>query len=219
MCYNDRIKMRSEADDMALTMVHLLVADLWAQGHPEYRVSPEFYLGAVSPDAVHIRDHNDKSHKDEIHLYNWRRLHREPLLDYWHKRSAPFDIGYGVHVLTDCQWVSRYVQRLPGIMLPTGLLNIDIYYNDTFVTDFALYNSRPRLREVLSMLEDAQAPWDHPLLTHYEFDEWRKAMLAAYRGKCPKSVPVKFIDEAYVADFAADSIPLIEEMYKEAFPD
>ena len=39
---------------MALLMVHLLVADLWAQGHPEYLDSPEYYLGAISPDAIHI---------------------------------------------------------------------------------------------------------------------------------------------------------------------
>ena len=29
---------------MALTMVHLLVADLWARRHPEYLDSPEYYL-------------------------------------------------------------------------------------------------------------------------------------------------------------------------------
>ena len=203
---------------MALTMVHLLVADLWAQGHPEFLDSPEFYLGAISPDAIHIRDHDDKSRKDQFHLYNWRSLHREPILDYWRDHRAPFDVGYGVHVLTDCQWVPRYIQRLPGILLPNGLLNTDIYYVDTFVTDFAFYHSTPRLEEILKMLEVAKAPADHPLLTEYEFDEWRKAMLVAYRGECPKKGQVTFIDGAYIKEFVEDSIPLIDELYKEAFP-
>ena len=57
---------------MALQMVHLLTARLWALAHAEYRDCPEFYLGAISPDAIHIRDGNDKSHKNEIHLNNWR---------------------------------------------------------------------------------------------------------------------------------------------------
>ena len=103
---------------MALTMVHLLAADLWARRHAEYLGCPEFYLGAISPDAIHIRYHGDKARKDEFHLYNWRSLHREPLLEYWRERRGPFDIGYGVHVLTDCQWVQSYIRAFPAIIRP-----------------------------------------------------------------------------------------------------
>lgn len=198
---------------MALTMVHLLVADLWAQGHPEYLDCPEYYFGAIAPDAIHIRDHNDKSHKDEIHLFNWRSLHREPIEAYWKAHHTPFDIGYGVHVLTDCQWVPRYVDRFPVIMKPNGRLDVDIYYNDTFVTDFRLYDRLPRLHALLGMIETAHAPEDHPLLTQYEFTEWRKMTLNAYRGQCPASKPVRFIDMPFVESFVEDSIPLIEEIY------
>ena len=203
---------------MALMMVHLLAADLWAQGHAEYRDSAEYFLGAVSPDAIHVRDHDDKSHKDEIHLYNWRSLHREPVETYWKAHHTAFDIGYGVHVLTDCQWVQRYIARLPGLLQPDGKPKIDIYYNDTFVTDFLLYDKYPRLREILDMLEVAEAPSDHPLLTHYEFDEWRKLMVKAYREECPKHDPVRFIDVPYVEAFVASAIPLIDEIYGEVFP-
>lgn len=202
---------------MALTMVHLLVADLWAQGRPEYLRSPEYYLGAVSPDAIHIRYHDDKSRKDEFHLYNWQSFHREPVLAYWRQRRAPFDIGYGVHVLTDCQWVPWYRDTFPGIFLPNGRLNIDVYYNDTFITDFALYHGMPRLREILDMLETAQIPDDHPLLTRHEFDAWRQIILDGYHGECPRHDPVQFVTEEYVRDFADDSIPLIEDVYREAF--
>lgn len=201
---------------MALTMVHLLVADLWAQGHPEYRNCPEYYLGAVSPDAMHIRFHGDKSRKDEFHLYNWQSLHREPVVAYWRERRAPFDIGYGVHVLTDCQWVPRYRDSFPGILLPDGRLDIDVYYNDTFVTDFALLRENARLGEILDMLEIARAPDDHPLLTRQEFEAWRATILDAYRGECPKHDPVKFLTGDYVRDFAAGSLALIDDIYGEA---
>ena len=143
---------------MALTMLHLLVADLWAQGHPEYLESPEFYYGAISPDAVHIRDGGDKSHKNEIHLNNWISPHPDDVISYWMARSAPFDIGYGVHVLTDGQWVPRYKEKLPGILRPDGLLNTDIYYNDTFVTDFRLLRAQPRLQRLLDMVAAAETP-------------------------------------------------------------
>ena len=202
---------------MALTMVHLLAADLWARRHAEYLDCPEFYLGAISPDAIHIRYHGDKSRKDEFHLYNWRSLHREPLLDYWRERRGPFDIGYGVHVLTDCQWVQSYIRAFPAIIRPDGRLNVDVYYNDTFVTDFRLYNSQPRLQALMALLMEAEAPADHPLLTRDEFTQWRQLMADAYRAPCPKNDPVRFIDRPYVESFARRCQPLIDELYEEAF--
>ena len=201
---------------MALTMVHLLVADLWAKGHPEYLDCPGYYYGAVSPDAIHVRDGNDKSHKNEIHLNNWRALNRQDVIDYWHAHRTPFDVGYGVHVLTDAQWVPRYIKRLPGL-LPGGVLDIPRYYNDTFVTDFALLRDIPRLGEILDMMEGADTPADHPLLTAHEFSAWRDIILKAYRGECPRKDPVRFIDVPYVRAFAEDSIALIDEVYAAAF--
>lgn len=202
---------------MALSMVHLLVADRWARDYPQYADDPEFFLGAVSPDAIHIRDHGDKSHKDEIHLFNWRVLHREPLEAYWREHRAPFDVGYGVHVLTDCQWVARYVRLLPQIMRPDGLLNTEIYYNDTFVTDFELYRSTPRLREIMALIARAEAPEDHPLLTRYEFTEWRRKIMTDYEQPCPAAGPVKLIDRAFVEAFVEDAVGLIAEIYDEVF--
>ena len=198
---------------MALVMVHLLVADRWTAAHPEYRESPEFYYGAISPDAIHIRDGGDKSRKDEFHLHNWRSPHPDEVIDYWRGRFSPFDVGYGVHVLTDCQWVQRYTRCLPGIFRPDGRLDVDTYYNDTFVTDFRLHDEIPRLEAILKMIGDARTPKDHPLLTEYEFDQWRKRMLEAYRGECPKHDPPRFINVEYVRAFVEDAIALIDEVF------
>ena len=204
---------------MALTMVHLLVADRWAAGRPEYRENPEYYYGAISPDAIHIRDGNDKSHKNEIHLNNWRSLNRQDVIDYWHAHRTPFDVGYGVHVLTDAQWVPRYIKRLPGL-LPGGVLDIPRYYNDTFVTDFELYRKSPRLRQMIDMIETAAVPGDHPLLTGDEFDQWRRMIVKAYRGPCPKDGPAIYIDEAYVMSFVDECVAMIDEIYgRSGLPD
>ena len=198
---------------MALTMVHLLAADRWAEGHPEYRESPAFYYGVISPDAIHIRYGGDKSRKDELHLHNWRKPHPDEVLAYWRENGDPFDIGYGVHVLTDGQWVQRYLRMLPGLMLPTGRLNVDVYYNDTFVTDFLLYRHSKRLEELLQMIGRAPTPESHPCLTADEFEKWRERILASYRGECPYHGEPRFIDEEYVHGFVEDCIPLIEETF------
>lgn len=198
---------------MALTMVHLLAADRWARGHEEYLQDPGFFYGAISPDAIHVRDGNDKSHKNEIHLMNWNSPHPEEVLAYWERHAAPFDIGYGVHVLTDGQWVPRFKARLPGMMRPDGKLNTDIYYNDTFVTDFRLYHANPRLGEVLRLIEIADTPDDHPLLTAYELSRWRTMILDTYRGECPAHEHVRFVDEEYVMSFVDDCIGLIDDVF------
>lgn len=199
-------------DFMALQMVHLLVARQWAQAHDAYKDCPEFYLGAISPDAIHIRDGNDKSRKDEFHLYNWREPHVENVLEYWREHHSPFDIGYGVHVLTDAQWVPRFRQRLPQLMNAEGRLDTSTYYNDTYVTDFELYRECGGC-ELFDRIERACAPENHPLLTQAEFDAWRQDMLNMYRGKCPKNDPVKYITRAYVEAFVEDAQEMLREVY------
>ena len=112
---------------MALPMVHLLMAWKWAQDKPELRENPDYYLGTISPDAIHVRDHDDKSHKNEVHLNNWRRPDPDAVLRYWVEHHTPFDIGYGVHVLLDGQWATEFRARFPQMLLPNGKPNPDIY--------------------------------------------------------------------------------------------
>ena len=201
---------------MALTMVHLLAARLWAARRPQYLNDPEYYLGAISPDAIHVRDHGDKSHKDEIHLHNWQSPHPDDVIAYWRGHAAPFDIGYGVHVLTDAQWVPRYRERLRG-MMPDGRLDKSRYYNDTWMTDFALLRTHPELEAMLGLIAVARVPENHPLLTAYEFDEWRRLTVETYRGECPKNDRVRFVTVDYVMDFIRDTPDLIDRVYREAF--
>jgi len=127
---------------MALLMVHLLVAERWVQAHEEYRDNPEFYLGVIAPDAVYIRDGSDKSHKNEIHLNNWNEPHPDEVIEYWKEHNTPFDIGYGVHVLTDAQWAPHFRKCFPDILYPDGAVKTEIYYNDTFATDYEFYHER-----------------------------------------------------------------------------
>ena len=203
---------------MALQMVHFLAADLWARKHPEYLDSPEFYLGVTGPDAIYIRDGRDKSHKNEIHLNNWGKLDRQAVLDYWSTRRAPFDVGYGVHVLTDAQWVPRFRTLLPELLLEDGQVNQGIYYNDCFVTDFELLRVEPRLGEIMAMLARSEGPADHPLLEKRVFDAYRDNLIKLYGGPCPRSEPVRYVTAAFVRAFVKDCANLIDELYEEVFP-
>ncbi len=186
---------------MALPMVHLLMAWEWAQDKPELRENPDYYLGAISPDAIHIRDGDDKSHKNEVHLNNWRTPDPDAVLRYWMRHSSPFDIGYGIHVLLDGQWAVEFRRRFPEMLLPNGKPNPEIYYNDTCVTDFRLNRESPHAAFLMDMVARGRAPGNHPLLTLQEFEGWRRETIAFYQRPCPKDDPVRYLDAAYVRGF------------------
>lgn len=186
---------------MALPVVHLLAARLWAADKPELFNCPEFYLGAISPDAIHVRDGNDKSRKNEIHLWNWQKPHPEAVHAYWQDHFTPFDIGYGIHVLTDGIWVPTYQRLLPEFARMELSVRAPIYYSDTLQADFALIARHPEIRQVFDLIEQAEVPADHPLLGAHEFTVWRQTTLDFYRKPCPADKPVQFITEKYAADF------------------
>ncbi len=196
---------------MALPMVHILVAERWAGNHPEYMNDAEFYLGAISPDAIHIRDHDDKSHKNYVHLDNWTALHPEKVIAYWEKRHAPFDVGYGLHVLTDALWVRARVEKLPELNDPHGGLNKELYYRDTFLTDFELY--REGGNALFAILAKAMPPKDHPMLTFDEFSQWQREVMKMYNGPCPKQGRAEYITPAYAHRFVEECQQELNAIY------
>lgn len=198
---------------MALPMVHLLAAWSWAQDKPELKRDPNYYLGAISPDAIHVRDGDDKSRKNEFHLNNWRAPDPQAVLVYWSEHHAPFDIGYGIHVLLDGQWAAGFRRDFPQILLPSGKPDPKIYYSDTCATDLLLYNTSPLTPFLLEMLRKSQAPKDHPLLCREEFEKWRDDTLAFYLRPFPTAGRAKYLDEAYVRRFLSKCTALMDETY------
>jgi len=199
---------------MALPMVHLLAAWRFAQDKPELINNPDYYLGAVSPDAIHIRDGNDKSRKNAIHLNNWRYPDPDSVLDYWIDHHTPFDIGYGIHVLLDGQWAVEFRSRFPQMLLPDGRPDTNIYYNDTIITDFSLYQKCDLTPFFMDMIAKGSAPADHPQLRLHEFEGWREATLKFYQRECPMSNPVRFISEEYVHEFLDFCLPKMHQTYE-----
>ena len=202
---------------MALLMVHLLAAKRFAERHAKYLDDPDFYLGAISPDGIHVRDHDDKSNKDFIHLYNWKEPHPENVVAYWQERATAFDIGYGVHVLTDGQWVRRYRALCPALLLPDGRVDTKTYYHDTFLTDFILYGQDGQGAALFDLVARGSAPKDHPLLTFGELTEWRRMMLDAYQAGCRETGEPVYLTPDYCRAFIEDCQPMMDETYAQCF--
>ncbi len=199
---------------MALPMVHLLAAWDWAQDKPELRENPDYYLGAISPDAIHIRDGDDKSRKNAVHFNNWRSPDPDAVLAYWRKRFTPFDIGYGIHVLLDGQWAVDFRRTFPQMLLPSGKPDPKLYYNDTCATDFQLYAESPLTPRLMEFVRRGRAPEDHPMLTLHEFDAWREMTLNFYDRPCPMEGPARYLDMDYTRGFLKSCLPLMTTTYE-----
>ena len=199
---------------MALPMVHLLAARAWAQDKPELFENPDYYLGALSPDAIHIRDGGDKSRKNEFHYNNWRSPDPDAVLAYWREHDTPFDIGYGIHVLLDGQWAVDFRRAFPEMLLPDGKPDPKIYYNDTCVTDFTLYRESPLTEQLMDLVRRGRAPDDHPLLTRREFEAWREETFKFYQRPCPMDGPVRFLDLEYTENFLTRCQKLMTTTYE-----
>ena len=198
---------------MALLMVHLLVAQRWAQAREKYLNCPEFYLGVIAPDAVYVRDGSDKSNKNYIHLNNWNEPHPDEVIEYWKDHHSPFDIGYGIHVLTDAQWAPHFRKCFPDILYPDGTVKTDIYYNDTFATDYQLYHECEGER-LFALADAAQSHEGHPMLEKHHFEQWCRMMVDQYKAHQMPKDPVVFIDRTFVERFIEDSQSILNETFR-----
>ena len=201
---------------MALPIVHLLTARRFAADKPHLARCPEYYLGAVAPDGIAVRDGEDKSRKDEIHLGNWIRPRPERVLAYWAERSSPFDIGWGVHVLTDAAW--KPAKDFPQLLDGDGRLPARVYYNDCGLAEFALLAHRLEAGEALDCMGRARAPAGHPLLTGPEIAAWRDFLTEFYARPNPWTPPARYIDEAYALAFVERAQKFLNDIYRRYAP-
>lgn len=173
---------------MPLPMVHLAVA---VQIHrlEGSSPSPDFLLGSIAPDAIHMRPYSGRDDKQRVHL---SEVHAEVhdshhegarllLAQHGSDEDSPmgFAEGYVAHILTDRLWVKAVLDPFRKSIPP--LLSTQeqraLYYLETDQIDFDLYHQMSWRLEVWSKLAAVQ-PTDFALLmTAGEIGQWRDRTL------------------------------------------
>lgn len=209
---------------MPLPMVHFWVAVRMAQEQGTFP-SPEFLLGSIAPDAVHVRPEYGRAHKRRSHLNDppdtddHARV-RAFLLERGRDTGADdaaarYMIGYAAHVLTDRLWLTRVYnpflernQRLAREELRS------LYYRETDQVDFNLYHQSQWRGPVWEALEPAEAPGDVHLVTPSEVDQWRRRTLRWFTELKdePGIVPREITDEM-VAEFVSEASSVVVEQF------
>lgn len=148
---------------MPLPMVHLCVAKEYSIYTERFGDSPEFYLGNISPDAIHMRENVDRSNKRMTHLYKDGKIDISSVNEFVResKNKADYDfyLGYGMHILTDYFWkqtvYKNFINRYNEDLHPIQSMD-EAYYNDTDSIDITLYKQyqwRPDMWEMLGKAE------------------------------------------------------------------
>ena len=197
---------------MPLPMVHLAVAVAMggAKSGPRAQPAPEFLLGCLAPDAIHMRPGTDREDKRRTHLHLedglpdlLRRL-RALCVAETQKELAG---GYAAHLLTDLLWLesvnSRFRAEAAGLPADERRRR---YYRDTDKVDFALFRGEPWRADVFAGLAAAQAQPVGGLLTAEEIGRWRARTLAWFddASREPEEAPV-YITEPAVRAFIRDA--------------
>lgn len=206
---------------MPLPMVHLAIAIKLAESWPSAR-TPEFLLGSLSPDAIHMRPRAGTAEKDATH---YRDAEGKPdlariqtlLMDGQHSAGflPAFAAGYAAHLIADRLWIATCYSDFKR-----QLAHLDpearrtLYYLETDQVDFNLYRQTDWRRNVWDQLDRAVAPDFPPLLSASEIESWRERTLHWFDElmKEPKIVP-QYITDALAYDFTDRAAKSIADLY------
>ncbi len=160
---------------MPTPMLHLAVARQVAPHVGDLAESPEYYLGCLSPDAIHARGNAvTRAHKNVTHLINpdlrdsipmqerLDEMYRNGLALTQSARGAQDALlcGYGIHLLTDAVWTLTAYAEFKSICDAEGR-RTDVYYNDLDQCEYALHRDTPWLHGAFDLLYEA-VPRDIP---------------------------------------------------------
>ncbi len=170
---------------MPAQMLHLTVAN---NVHKELNVDnlSAFYLGAISPDAIHEREGSGRDEKWITHLQlRNKRLWLLQVQKFIQKGKSSnkkdFYLGYASHVLTDYLWLSEIFMRTKArheADIAPVLDHTGAYYNDLVLVDYEMYMKSDWTDAVFELVRSAKALEVDGLLTADEIDSWRGTTLS-----------------------------------------
>jgi len=206
---------------MPLPMVHLNVAQKLLPTLPITNPA-DYYLGTISPDAIHMRENADRPAKIATHLNptgKWSDVDEagftNTMLTFIQTHKTDFAWGYAIHILTDMLW-TRSLYYDFGVKYAADPSPIqgksEAYYNDTDLADLALYASSPWQPKVWQLLSTAIAPDFANLLTATEIKKWNDRTLNWFdENKTREYNPIKYITQADIDSFIDTCAKIISE--------
>ena len=174
---------------MPSPMVHLCVAKNCIAWGYQVNDMPQFYLGAISPDAIHSRPGAGRAAKNHTHLMPpgmwWRDVNQNEYFKFMNEfiaaninnTNVDFLLGYGIHILTDMHWTqtvySKFVEDYKKSARPISEMQ-KAYYHDMDIHEYALYCQYIRNSDLWKCLQNPGYADFLDLLTAEEIKSWNE---------------------------------------------
>lgn len=204
---------------MPLPMVHLAVARKIALSYERLKDCPEYYLGSISPDAIHMRKNSSRNDKCMTHLKDengWQDNAINFIKSHSLDDDISFYLGYGVHLLTDIIWYESIFSDFKSAYLKDSLPDKEMllwYYNDTDVIDIRLYNELEDRPLIWSLLKEAKYNNVDNLLSSEEIKVWNNHVHSWFDDKeIDKYRPQKYISYDEVKTFMDEAVDTIHSL-------
>jgi len=197
---------------MPLPMVHLAVA-IRVHEMLGWKMTGEYLLGNIAPDAIHMRPGSGRSEKDAVHLNVGTLPEAEALekvqgllqKEYFALNGQPtFRTGYALHLLADHFW-THWIVVIFKDKLTAGMPDSEkraLYYRETDQVDFNLYHQVPWRPKVWNYLASSSPQDFDGLLTANEIQKWLARDLNWFERikDEPRITPI-FITDAITGSF------------------
>ena len=190
---------------MPLPMTHLSVANRLIEIGLQIKDESQFYLGAISPDAIHMRPNADRAAKNVTHLIpegkrviEWYDTDEaeciKRIIEFVASNKSTtnpdFLMGYAVHILTDMYWTTwvyqKFVveyQKSDAVYQKSAAPPQDqqkAYYEDTDIVDYIQYTIAPWREDVWQLLQNTEYSNFLNLLSADEIKKWNERTLNWY---------------------------------------
>ena len=202
---------------MPSPMVHLSIARNIAEMGFELGDLSQFYLGSISPDAIHMRPNYDRFAKRKTHLtpilqrrvdvdeIDFVKFLTRFIITNKNKADIDFLWGYSMHVLTDVYWIKHVGLKFAQEYIKDLYTKRSIqqaYYSDIDILDHILFNESIWKDNVWQHLQVAESSDFLDLLTAREINLWKERTLCWYdSSESRHKNQMKYIIKLDIEDF------------------
>lgn len=181
-----------------------------------------FYLGSLSPDAIHMRKDTGRAEKNITHFHSsdhtkWQNDALNLLIENKQSKQVSFYFGYVSHILADICWLHEIYYKTTEIIKSdqAPILNAsDAYYNDLVQIDYEVNLQSPWKYDVFKQIKEAVAPNDFDLLSETEIESWKLNTIDHYKEDRLNSLtPIRYMNPNDIEKYIQTATKLIVNIF------
>jgi hypothetical protein len=206
---------------MPWPMVHFAIATKVSLSSP----SPNFLLGSIAPDAIHMRVNMTREDKGHTHLVSEDtfpsiEIIKTNCLYYLDKNCETiwkeYILGYFAHIYADLRWTETVYAEFGNNYRGDKKDIRKIYNNEVSQIEFNLLKSEDWAHSIISELQQSKAFTIEPFVTKTEVSQYRALKLDWLRddGNEPKIKPIYFTGDI-VSNFILKTSNEVSALFNE----